>query len=307
MTDRISREYERLRSRAQREAQLRKEAAYRRAPELKQIHRQRREALLSLRGAKPGLGGAEQEGIAHALELLARREEEILLSLGLTAAEFLPRYQCPNCEDTGFVGATLKTPCSCYIALQGAQRFLSSNVDCGETFESFDENVYTDLPQRRMSLEFRDWCQSYADRFPDTQTLNVLLQGNVGLGKSYLLNAMAHRVCARGFSVRKLTAYNMIRLVLENIREQRGVEELLECSLLCIDDLGTEPMMKNITREYLFLVINERLNANRHTIIATNLGLTQLEERYSERVFSRLISLRVGKVLQFEGRDVRLR
>ena len=204
------------------------------------------------------------------------------------------------------MGETLKTPCSCYVALQGAERFLSSNVDCGETFDSFDENVYPDMRQRQMSLAFRDWCETYTDQFPETETLNVLLQGNVGLGKSYLLNSMAHRVCVRGYSVRKLTAYNMIRLVLENIREQRGVEELLECSLLCIDDLGTEPMLKNITREYLFLVINERLNAGRHTVIATNLSLTQLEELYSERVFSRLISPRVARVLQFEGRDVRL-
>ncbi|MEL7610830.1 MAG: ATP-binding protein [Bacillota bacterium] len=306
MTERIKREYERLRERAEREAQLRKEAAYLRAPELKQIHRQRREALLSLKGANPGPGENGRESVERALELLARREEDILHSLGLDASEFLPRYRCPLCGDTGFVGATLRTPCSCYVALQGAERFLSSNVDCGETFDAFDESIYPDLRQRRLSLAFRDWCEGYADRFPETETLNVLLQGNVGLGKSYLLNSMAHRVCARGFSVRKLTAYNMVRLVLENIREQRGMEELLECSLLCIDDLGTEPMLKNITREYLFLVINERLNANRHTVIATNLSLTQLEELYSERVFSRLISPRVARVLQFEGKDVRL-
>ena len=56
MTERIRREYERLRERAEREALLRKEAAYRRAPELEQLHRQRREALLSLKGAKPGPG-----------------------------------------------------------------------------------------------------------------------------------------------------------------------------------------------------------------------------------------------------------
>ena len=37
-----------------------------------------------------------------------------------------------------------------------------------------------------------------------------------------------------------------------------------DCDLLIIDDLGTEPMMRNITVEYLFTLLNERNAAKRH-------------------------------------------
>ena len=76
--------------------------------------------------------------------------------------------------------------------------------------------------------------------------------------------------------------------------------------LLLIDDLGTEPMMRNITVEYLFTLLNERIAAKRHTVIATNLSPVQLQERYGERVMSRILDRSRGVALKFVGRDVRL-
>ena len=41
--------------------------------------------------------------------------------------------------------------------------------------------------------------------------------------------------------------------------------------LLLIDDLGTEPLMENITVTQLFNLLNERQNRGKHTVISTNL------------------------------------
>ena len=82
--------------------------------------------------------------------------------------------------------------------------------------------------------------------------------------------------------------------------------ELVEAPLLLIDDLGAEPMMQNITVEYLFMLLNERMTAKRHTVIATNLSPTQLQERYGERVMSRILDRSRGVALMLTGKDVRL-
>ena len=77
--------------------------------------------------------------------------------------------------------------------------------------------------------------------------------------------------------------------------------------LLLIDDLGSEPMVKNITREYLFTLINERIAAGKGTVIATNLSPDDLEEVYGERVRSRLTDQHRSIVLKFSGKDLRKR
>ncbi|MBQ6595783.1 MAG: DNA replication protein DnaC, partial [Clostridia bacterium] len=80
---------------------------------------------------------------------------------------------------------------------------------------------------------------------------------------------------------------------------------LMDAPLLLIDDLGTEPMLRNITVEYLFLLLNARLTARRHTVIVTNLDLEQLRVRYGERVYSRLSDRRATLIMRLTGKDLR--
>ena len=107
----------------------------------------------------------------------------------------------------------------------------------------------------------------------------------------------------------RITAFRMF----EAIRRQcfsaadgeMGFDQLLEAPLLLIDDLGSEPMMKNITVEYLFTLLNERMAAGRHTVIATNLSPVQLIERYGERVGSRLLDRMNCRTVRLNGKDLR--
>ena len=82
-------------------------------------------------------------------------------------------------------------------------------------------------------------------------------------------------------------------------------DQLLNVPLLLIDDLGSEPMMRNITVEYLFTLLNERMAMNRHTVICTNLSPMQVQERYGERVMSRMFDRSRGATIQLTGKDLR--
>ena len=74
--------------------------------------------------------------------------------------------------------------------------------------------------------------------------------------------------------------------------------------LLIIDDLGTELNNAFITSQ-LFLCINERLLARKSTIISTNLSLDELQNEYSERIFSRLVSN--YEIMLILGDDIRIK
>ena len=81
---------------------------------------------------------------------------------------------------------------------------------------------------------------------------------------------------------------------------------LLDPDLLIIDDLGTEPLFKNVTREYLGVVITERNLHKKRTIITSNLTPNDLLDRYGERIYSRIFSKINSLQIALTGDDLRL-
>ena len=76
--------------------------------------------------------------------------------------------------------------------------------------------------------------------------------------------------------------------------------------MLAIDDLGSEPMTQNVTREYFFELLCRRQERGGYTFAVTNHSFEQLAERYTERVFSRLAGVSGSDVLRFTGQDLRM-
>ena len=78
---------------------------------------------------------------------------------------------------------------------------------------------------------------------------------------------------------------------------------IYNCDLLIVDDLGTE-VSNTFVSNQLFSFINERNLRKKSTIISTNLSLEQIRDRYSERVFSRIISTYTA--CKLSGTDIRI-
>ena len=150
-------------------------------------------------------------------------------------------------------------------------------------------------------------AEDYADSLPDTKVKNLIFIGMAGLGKSFLLNCIAERVLSRTLEVKKITAYNLSEQLLEGIRRGADAAQgFIKVPLLLIDDLGTEPLINNITLEYFFSILNERRNSQLHTVAATNLSLEKLQTRYGERIFSRLVSADASLIINLTGENLRL-
>lgn len=247
----------------------------------------------------------KQRGIANNAEIRRRLE-----ALGYPPNHLELQYRCALCRDTGYVGDAPARFCECFENRLRARRYEDGSmagVD-EQCFERFEIDLFPEQNgQRNQMRAARRLCEDYADQFPDTRFRSLLLTGTGGLGKTFLLNCIYARVMDRGLSAVRVTAFRMF----EAMRQQHvgndesfdGFSSLIAAPLLLIDDLGTEPMMRNITVEYLFTLLNERIAAKRHTVIATNLTLDQLKERYGERVSSRLMD-HCG-VLQLTGKDLR--
>ena len=237
------------------------------------------------------------------------------LEKGGYAKDFLqPVYTCAICRDEGYLYDPSRRMCDCFRQAFNRRLLAESGVGANAPdFADFDAELFSDecdergVSQRKAAVLIRDVCETYATSFPNTATRDLLLMGKSGLGKTFMLQCIARRVSERGHLPVYASAYRLFetarRAYMEN--DSEIMSSFLNADLLLIDDLGTEPLMNNVTVTQLFNLLNERQMAGRHTVISTNLSMSELQDRYTERVTSRFLDASGCRRLLFIGADIR--
>ncbi|MFR5869372.1 MAG: ATP-binding protein [Acutalibacteraceae bacterium] len=259
-------------------------------------------ALAAADGASIEKEEGERRAYAAGME---QRITEILLENGLNPADYCPHYRCPLCKDTGFrMEGSKKVRCTCQIVRRADQ---ANGAYDFPTFAQFDLSVFPDGEQRERMQRHKDRLFAYAEQFPQTEKQNFLLLGKTGLGKSFLLSCVFQALRQKQVPVRFLTAYQLSQAFrAQHFGEKETLPALIRVPFLAVDDLGTEPMLRNITLEYFNTLLEERLRQGKHTGLVSNLTPDQLMARYGERIASRLLGNGRCDVLGFSGRDIRL-
>lgn len=299
----ILNDYEMIRRRQQDALREREREAYSREPALRELAKKRSDAARAM--GRIMQSGNSPETLRNVMHECDVQEAELLKKLGLPEDHLKLHYDCDVCKDTGYIGNGMRTPCQCLKQKRMTEGAALGNLK--ERFENFDEKIFRDPNQLARTLKAKAKLEEYAQSFPDTAQPNIFLSGAPGLGKTFLLNAVAHRVAERGFSVKVVSAYNLIRDIVNGFSENDDrLGTYFTPDLVVLDDLGTEPMMKNVTVETINALLNERIVRGCHTLTATNLTLEQLRDRYGERVFSRLIDTRNCMAIRLEGQNLRI-
>ncbi len=234
---------------------------------------------------------------------------------GIKSEDLEIRYVCGDCKDTGYLGNNQKTFCHC-LTNRAAKLMLSSqNLNDDATFANFDEDIFPATgnvdneghSQREHIIRIKNRAVHWCETFPNTNKVQTLFIGATGVGKSFLSNCIAHEIIKKGYSVVNSTASGINEAMFKTINEKDNslIEIFKSCDLLIIDDLGVESMIKNITIETLYDVIEYRLTNKKHTIICTNLGIQAIEKRYGYRLFSRISSTKNTALMQILGEDLR--
>lgn len=112
---------------------------------------------------------------------------------------------------------------------------------------------------------------------------------------------MREELKRRGFWVEYTTAFGMV-----NSFMRYEIEHFINCDVLLIDDLGSEQFKRNMSNEYIYAIVNERIVNNAPFIIATNLSPADIMERYDQRIASRILAPKTTVIIEFKGKDLRL-
>lgn len=266
-------------------------------------------ATISIEYGKKLLDGEENatEQLHLALEEIDRKKKELLLSCNLPADYLEPVYDCPDCKDTGYINSK---KCHCLRSRIVDFLYEQSNIRDMLEHENFDSLSYDyykgdDLLRYQNAVSI---CHDFIDNF-STKYANLLFCGTVGCGKSFLSNCIAKELLKDGYSVIYFSAVNLFAALSEYTFENKNkeslynpYEDLYNCDLVIIDDLGTE-ITNSFTTSQFFSLINERNMRKKSMIISTNLSLGELRDRYSDRIFSRITNSFTG--LKISGPDIR--
>lgn len=237
------------------------------------------------------------------------KKNEYLQKIGLTSADLKPRFECEKCKDTGFVGGE---PCTCFKKRKNALLIKECGLGGNElvSFADFNEKIIKDKTQKEDLIKLKNFLEDWCNNFPNVTKKQIVVCGETGLGKTFLAKCMAENLSKKDLSILFISAYEMNNMLLKyhttfDDTKPSVLAPLTESDVLFIDDLGTEPMLNNVTKEYLFLVLSERERFSLPTIITTNLLPDNISETYGERIYSRLSDKKIGVITEIQGNDIR--
>ena len=305
--DEIFRSYDAKQLKAQHQLEERTKAAYERSPELKALDASIAEiSVASARRLLDGDSSALTELKAE-LKNLRTRKKALMKELSLPENYFDPVYECPDCKDTGYIDGK---PCHCFKQQAIDLIYTQSNIKdilARENFSTLSLDYYSDsninpatgLTSLATAKAAVAKCHEFVDQF-DTTFANLYFFGDTGIGKELLDS---------GHSVIYFTAFQLFDILSKGVFEKDADaiathQNIFDCDLLIIDDLGTE-LSNSFTTSQLFLCLNERILRQKSTIISTNLNMNQVADIYSERVLSRISNSYT--IIKLFGDDIRLK
>ena len=184
---------------------------------------------------------------------------------------------------------------------------------------------------KKIVSEIMVWVKDYIN---GVQSKGFVLSGDVGVGKTYILVAVAKKLASYGVDVKFVDFHELLNVIKSGYAEDRSEETvigpLVKAQVLCIDELA-KGRNTDWEQEKLDQLIMRRYNANKVSIYSTNYSLKEedssgsnfldeyqyqdeesrfnpsvfgsLEKRIGSRIFSRLVE--TSLMIEIQGSDYR--
>lgn len=293
-----------VRLRNDNERQRRINEIYDNYPEMKELDREI--TSIAIKEARQRLKSQDSNDtydFSKDISELSYKKKKLLTDNGYPENYLDPIYDCPICQDWGKIDGHI---CDCIKKLRVEELYKRSNLYNTlkkENFGTFSLEYYSKEPYEDKEMtpyenaeRLYKKAQKFVDNFESIHD-NLLIYGDTGLGKTFLSNCIAKEILDKGHSVLYLSSNELFKDVLSdylmshnttNIKALESIYEYIyKSDLLIIDDLGSE-VLSSFVKSQLFEIINKRMLTERSTLITTNLNLASIQDRYTERVMSRI-------------------
>ena len=250
--------YERKRDKAEKLLEQRKNDVYKQIPQVKEIEDEINKVgleMMKLVLKNPSNKETLSLEAKEKIQALTNKKQDLLNKWNVPDGYLEIQYECNLCKDRGFLPNGKK--CNCLkqaiinesYKMSNLSRMLEKQNQC-----TFDASIFSDKidpheeisPRQNIQLILSD-CDEFIYDFDQDNGKNLLFYGDTGLGKTFMSSYIAKELLDKGYLVIYQTAFKMFEIIEEykfrnsdNYLSRDDYENLFECDLLIIDDLGTE-------------------------------------------------------------------
>lgn len=210
---------------------------------------------------------------------------------------------CPTCDKRGkYTWQDVEVYCDCEAQVAMFKWYSSSGI--GSTYQRLSWADY-DGP-----TEIVDQVSKYTDNIVEfyRQGMGLYLSGDVGVGKTMVLNLVLKHLVHQGYTCFATTFSQMIEMYTAGWTDKDEKHwfqrKFLDSQFLLLDDVGKERDTKIALNETTFdSVLRKRVSEGRPTFITTNLDANAVRQGYGASILSLIGEQSVEEVIT--GEDYR--
>lgn len=187
------------------------------------------------------------------------------------------------------------------------------------TFENFDTSDRGRQDAQIEAMKFKDrYLQAESNpNASDAFVQSPYLYGSFGIGKTYLMAAIANALADHGVETTLVHFPQLVTNLRNRMNEnalQQHLGELIACEVLAIDDIGAENNTAWVRDDVLGVILQARMSEHRATLFTSNFSFEELEDHFAhtknteERVKARRLMERIryfAKEVPMTGRNRR--
>lgn len=176
----------------------------------------------------------------------------------------------------------------------------------GVTFDDID----VDPNNAFLKKQLIELVENY--HYGDSQN-GLWIHGKVGIGKTYVISAMANALANKGAGVVFVNWLNTITQITdsysyrnhESHEKEYQINKLSKAEILIIDDIGTEKSSQHNLKDVLYQILENRTNALKPTFFTSNYSIAEYEEINANNV-GRMDAERLTERVEMLAKEVRL-
>ncbi|MDM8212723.1 primosomal protein DnaI [Enterococcus hirae] len=150
------------------------------------------------------------------------------------------------------------------------------------SFADFDSAKHSSRSRNQAAAKLIEFSAAYLEN-PKSFHKGLYLYGSFGVGKSYLLGALAHELAVNGVASMLVHFPTFAQEMKESIGEKTTKQKLKaakEAPVLMIDDIGADSQSAWIRDEVLAIILQYRMQEKLPTFFTSNKEMKQLQSEY---------------------------
>ncbi|OZV24056.1 primosomal protein DnaI [Streptococcus sobrinus] len=164
-----------------------------------------------------------------------------------------------------------------------AQKAIQDRIHVVSLPKSYKTITFQDVDLTGSRSDVFQYLVNFVDQYPNPNQKGLYIYGDMGIGKSFMLAAMAHELSEKKAVATTMLHYPSFVIDIKNAINSGTVKEEIDAvksvPILILDDIGAEQTTSWVRDEILQVILQHRMLEELPTFFTSNYSLENLEAK----------------------------